>query len=93
MEEWEIDDVTLAAIRYRYRNSNGTVEEHQNFGERYTQPREEVSDITTTFMAGFTLSPSSMFQARLLVVPVFAEGIDGQELEQFQWWLGLTVTP
>lgn len=93
MTKWGIDDVTLAAIRYRYRNQNGSVEERQNFGERYTQPREEVSDITTTFMAGFTLSPSSMFQARLLVVPVFAEGIDGQELEQFQWWLGLTVTP
>jgi hypothetical protein len=93
MTTWEIDDVTLAAIHYRYMNRDGAVTERQNFGERYTQPREEVSDITTTFMAGFTLSPSSMFQARLLVVPVFSEGIDGQELEQFQWWLGLTVTP
>jgi hypothetical protein len=93
MTKWEIDDVTLAAIHYRYTNRDGSVTELQNFGERYTQPREEVSDITTTFMAGFTVSPSSIFQARLLVVPVFSEGIDGQELEQFQWWLGVTVTP
>ncbi len=93
MTRWEIDDVTLAAFHYKYLDQNGTVEERSNFGERYTQPREQVSDIRTTFMAGLTLSPSPIFQARVLVVPVFTEGLNGHELEQLQWWLGLTVTP
>jgi hypothetical protein len=93
MSKWEIEDVTLATFRRRYRDNNGTVEDRSNFGERYTQPKEEVSDIKTTFMAGLTLSPSPVFQARVLVVPVFAERFDGQELEQLQWWFGLTVTP
>ena len=93
MSRWEIDDVTLAAFKRRYVNDNGVITDRSNFGERYTQPREETSDITTTFMAGVTLSPTPVFQARLLMVPVFADKVDGPELEQVQWWLGLTVTP
>jgi len=93
MSRWEIDDATLAAFKHRYVNDNGMVTEKSNFGERYTVPREVTSDIRTTFMAGVTLSPSPLFQARLLMVPVFADKLDGPELEQLQWWLGLTVTP
>ena len=93
MSRWEISDVTLAAFKRRYASDNGAVTEKFNFGERYTMPREETSDIRTTFMAGVTLTPSPVFQARLLMIPVFADKFDGPELEQLQWWLGLTVTP
>lgn len=93
MSRWEIDESTLALFSYRSVNANGTIDERRDFGERYTVPREETTDITTTFMAGVTVTPSALFQARLLMVPVFSQGIDGQRFEQLQWWLGLTVTP
>jgi hypothetical protein len=91
--QWEIDDVTLATFQRRYVNDNGTVTDKSNFGERYTQPQELSTDITTTFMAGLTIAPSSLFQARLLMVPVYVDRYDGPELQQLQWWLGITVTP
>ncbi|MBK7256742.1 MAG: hypothetical protein IPI01_02750 [Ignavibacteriae bacterium] len=93
ISRWEINDMTLATFQRRYVNENGTVTDKYNFGERYTQPQETTTDITTTFMAGLTITPSPVFQARVLMVPVFAERPDGGELEQLQWWLGLTVTP
>jgi hypothetical protein len=93
MTSWEINDVTLALFRYRNANNNGVIETKTNFGERYTTPKENVSDITTTFIAGLTVSPSQKFQARVLMVPVFQDGFDGPELSQLQWWLGLTLTP
>jgi hypothetical protein len=93
ISRWEINDMTLATFQRRYVNENGTISDKYNFGERYTQPQETTTDIKTTFMAGLTITPSPMFQARVLMVPVFADHPDGGELEQLQWWLGLTVTP
>jgi hypothetical protein len=93
LSRWEIDDVTLATFQRRYVNDNGTVTDKSNFGERYTQPQEATTDIKTTFMAGLTITPSPLFQARLLMVPVYADSYDGPELQQLQWWLGITVTP
>lgn len=93
ISRWKIDDMTLASFRRRYVYDNGTVQEKFNFGERYTEPQETTTDVRTTFMAGLTVAPSPMFQARVLMVPVFADRPDGGELEQLQWWLGLTVTP
>ncbi len=93
ISRWEIDDMTLATFRRRYMNENGTIQDKYNFGERYTEPQETTTDVKTTFMAGLTISPSPLFQARVLMVPVFADRPDGGELEQLQWWLGLTVTP
>lgn len=85
--------MTLATFRRRYVNENGTVQDKYNFGERYTEPKETTTEVKTTFMAGLTITPSALFQARVLMVPVFADRPDGGELEQLQWWLGLTVTP
>lgn len=93
ISRWEIDDVTLALFRRRSVVENAVVTDKYNFGERYTQPTETRTDVTTSFMAGLTVAPSPVFQARVLVVPVFADRFDGQELDQLQWWLGLTVTP
>jgi hypothetical protein len=93
MSQWKIEDVTLALFRYRGSNDNGTVSRQENFGERYTSPMEQVSDVKTTFLAGLTLAPSSKFQLRLLMVPNFRNTFEGSELEQLQWWLGLTLTP
>jgi len=52
-----------------------------------------VSDIQTMFLAGLKISPAEMLHIQLLVVPRFRDGFDGSELEQFQWWIGVTLTP
>ncbi len=72
---------------------NGEVKREENFGERYTTPAEEVSDVRTAFLAGLTISPSEKFNLRLLMVPNFRDSYEGSELEQLQWWIGLTLKP
>lgn len=93
MTTWSIDDMTLALFRYRYINQDGSVTQESRFGERYTSPTEDVSDIRTTFLAGLNVAPSEKLNFRLLVVPNFSEDTDGQELRQWQIWLGMTITP
>jgi hypothetical protein len=93
MTAWNIDDVTLALFRYRSSIQGGVETRKTNFGERYTVPNENDSDVRTTLLAGIGISPSEKLNLRLLMVPNFREGIDGQELAQLQVWLGLTVTP
>ena len=90
---WRIDVVTLALFQYRYSMHNETEQRADNFGERYTEPREEVSDIRTTFLAGLAVSPVESVTLRLLMVPNFHDTYDGSELEQLQWWITFTVTP
>lgn len=93
LSEWEIDDVTTAIFNYRVRsNANGTTEK-RNFGERYIQPKERISDVQTTFLAGLTVAPSNVFNIRLLVVPHFTDTYDGSELSQLQWWIGMSLMP
>ena len=93
MSSWKIDDRTLALFDYRFTNENGTTTRKERFGEAYTLPTEKVSDIRTTLLAGLAVSPSDKLNLRLLMVPNFREGFDGQELDQLQVWLGMTVTP
>lgn len=93
MAQWKIDEVTLAGFRYREVLRDGVVQRDEHFGERYTTPTEKVSDIQTTFLAGLKISPAEMLHIQLLMVPRFRDGFDGSELEQFQWWIGVTLTP
>jgi hypothetical protein len=93
MTQWRIDDRTLALFRYRVMSTNGGVTRQENFGERYTAPTEEVTDVRTTFLAGVSLNATRAFQIRLLMVPNFVEKYDGTELEQLQWWIGLRLAP
>jgi len=90
---WRIDDVTLALYQSRYSMYNGQEQRGENFGERYTEPREEISDIRTTFLAGVAVSPVENLKLRLFMVPNFHDTFDGSELEQLQWWITLTATP
>jgi len=89
----KVDDITLALFRYRQSNSNGTVSRQGNFGERYTTPTEELSDVHTTFLAGLTAAPSTHFRVRLLVVPNFQDTSEGSQLQELQWWIGLNIVP
>jgi hypothetical protein len=94
MAEWEVDDVTLAIFDYRVHSNQSGTTRKENFGERYTMPKERVSDIRTTFLAGLTVSPSSVFNIRLLVVPNFVDrAYEGSELSELQWWIGVNLLP
>lgn len=84
---------TTGTTRATRRHSGQTWKCAHNFGERYTAPNENDRDVRTTLLAGIGISPSEKLNLRLLLVPNFREGIDGQELDQLQLWLGLTVTP
>lgn len=94
MATWEVDDVTLALIKYRIQATPHGTTRRENFGERYTLPKERVSDIRTTFLAGLTVSPSHVFSIRLLVVPNFVDRMyEGSELSELQWWIGVSLMP
>ena len=93
MTHSRVDDATLALFRYRRSNNNGTVTNTENFGELYSNPREDESDVRTTFLAGLTASPSRHLRLRLLVVPNFRDTFEGSQLEDLQWWIGVNILP
>ncbi len=90
---WDITDVTLAVFDFRRRTENGAEENREDFGERYTMPRERLTDTRTTVIAGITVMPAQNFNVRLMMAPHFAQGWSGTTLREFQWWIGLTATP
>jgi hypothetical protein len=94
MSTWEIEDVTLALFRYREENNNGTITRRENFGERYTYPREKESDVQTTALGGITVYPSKLLNIRLLVVPNFVDDpIEGSSLQDLMWWISVGLLP
>ena len=90
---WQITDVTLAVFDYREEVENGTTEFRENFGERYRQPEERLTDTQTTLIGGLTITPADRFHIRLLMAPHFSQGWGGTTLREFQWWISLTATP
>ena len=90
---WETEEVTLAVFQTRIRtNLSGSTTE-SDFGERYTQPKESITDQKTTFLAGLTVSPSEEFSARLLVSPTEKKQYLGDTKTEYQWWIGVTLRP
>lgn len=93
MSSWEVNDVTLAIVNVRDRKSSGGNEYKENFGERYTMPRERVSDVRTSFLAGLTAEPSPYFKIRLLVTPNVVDDYEGSHIQDLRWWLSFQITP
>jgi hypothetical protein len=93
VSNWETDDVTLALFDYRASANTQDTSRMVNFGERYTQPPERVSDIRTTLIAGLTVAPSDVFNVRFLVVPNFVQSYTGTDLSDLQWWMSVNVLP
>ena len=93
MSSWEVNDVTLAVINARDRKSSNGNEYKENFGERYTMPRERVSDVRTSFLAGLTAEPSPYFKIRLLVTPNVVDDYEGSHIQDLRWWLSFQLTP
>ncbi len=93
MSSWEINDVTLAVIQLRNREGTWGSERKENFGERYTMPKERVSDIRTSGLFGLTAHPSRLFAIRLLVTPNVVNEYDGTHVQDWRWWLSFQLTP
>lgn len=93
MRDNDIRDVTLAIYDYFYQRHNGSETEKTNFGERYTEPAEHRSEVTTTVLAGLVIKPSEMVEIRLLTSPIYRDTYEGTELDEIQWWLDFSLTP
>ena len=93
MASWDVEDITLALFKMREHSSTSGTKRETNFGERYTIPRERVSDVTTTALWGLTVSPSAFFKIRFLVTPNFVETYEGSQLQGLQWWIGVNMFP
>lgn len=86
---WEIEDRTTAYFAKRERNENGQTTIDTNFGERYIQPTEKITEDFTKLMAGFNVNLSKSFKVNLLVDPEFDNPTTFFRLAQ--WWLGFTA--
>lgn len=83
LETWKIEDQTTAYFKYRERNEDGVILTENNFGERYTQPTEHISEDFTDIITGFNVAVAPEFKIRLLIDPEFEN-----EFRIAQWWLG-----
>ncbi len=83
---WEIEDKTTAYFAKRERNENGDIKIETNFGERYTQPKQKITEDFTKVMAGLNVNLSNAFAIRLLVDPEW-----GDYFNLAQWWLSFTA--
>ncbi len=83
---WEIEDKTTAYFAKRERNENGDIKIEMNFGERYTQPKQKITEDFTKVMAGLNVNLSNAFAIRLLVDPEW-----GDYFNLAQWWLSFTA--
>ncbi len=89
--QWEITEQTLAVFDYQKMVINKKSEIKTNFGERYTQPVEKKSDVSTAFLIGLNIKPADLFTVRLTAVPEYMKTYDGSKLNTFQWWMGFVL--
>ncbi len=90
---WSAEDVTLAIFDRRYHADSQGSSTQQNFGERYTQPRERMSEVRTSLMAGLTVRPSPLLSIRFLGVPNYIDTYNGAELSDVQFWISVSIRP
>jgi len=88
---WEITDVTLALFIFRKENHNGNLTKKEFFGERYTQPTERMSNVSTSVLFGLTVTPTSRFHIRFLMAPEFRNSYGETSLHQLNWWISFNV--
>jgi hypothetical protein len=84
LNSWDITDQTLAVFNKRESDNNGDIKTETNFGERYTQPDQKITEDFTKLFASFDLSVSRAFKVRLLLDPEFES-----EFRLAQWWLAV----
>jgi len=94
LSEYRMTDQTLVIYYQNYDNSSsGGLINKSNYGELYINPEQDISDVTTTLLAGLTVSPAKEFSVRLLLSPNVRASFNGVSVSNFQWWLGLNLYP
>ncbi|MCX8011465.1 MAG: hypothetical protein N3A61_09955, partial [Ignavibacteria bacterium] len=78
----EIEDVTVAYFNYREVTDTAKTTKKTFFGERYTMPKESISDVTTSVFFGMIISPSNTLSLQFLVRPAFSD-----EKKSSQFWI------
>ncbi len=86
LEDWEITDVTTAYLTVRRRIENGVTKEETNFGERYTQPAQKITENKTDFITKLDVTVSPEFKISLLVDPEWEHNF-----RVAQWWLSFNA--
>lgn len=82
LSDWEINDRTTAYFSLREREENGTIKREQNFGERYTQPANKMTENSTDFISRFDISISEALNIHLWLDPNFEDFVSIS-----QWWI------
>lgn len=93
MSSWEIDDMTLAIFKLRERKWNSGSKKEENFGERYTMPKERVSEVRTSALAAITVTPAKFFSIRLLASPNVVHDYEGAHIQDLRWWIAFNLMP
>jgi hypothetical protein len=83
LNSWEIEDQTTAYFNKRERTENDETKTETNFGERYTQPTQRITEDFTDVITSFNVSVSPALKIRLLIDPEFKN-----TFRISQWWLG-----
>jgi hypothetical protein len=82
LENWKITDVTIAYFSLREKIQDTVVTRETNFGERYTQPAQKITEDFTKIFTSFDVSISKAFIVRMILDPEFEH-----EFRIAQWWL------
>jgi hypothetical protein len=83
---WDISDQTTAYFTLRERLEDGVVKQEKNFGERYTQPSQKITENTTEFMSKLDVSISRALKVSLMVDPEW-----DHDFRIAQWWLSFNA--
>lgn len=86
LNSWKISDQTTAYFERRLKIENGTEKQETNFGERYTQPTEKITEDFFDVTTGFYINISPEFTVRLMLDPEFED-----TFRIAQWWLSFNA--
>ncbi|MGE5399028.1 MAG: hypothetical protein ACM3S2_01405 [Ignavibacteriales bacterium] len=84
LKSWDISDQTTAFFALRQREENGPIKTETNFGERYKQPNQHLTENTTDVITRFDVKLTPQLKVNLLLDPEF----DGR-FNFAQWWMSL----
>ena len=93
ISSWEIDDITTATYTLRIQTDGQKVTQQNNFAERSTMPKESMSDVTTYYVMGVTITPSPALNVRVLFTPYTIETSRITSELNAQWLIGVQLTP
>lgn len=82
MNYWTIKEQTIAVFNRRVKTINDSTSVEKNFGERYTQPTQKITEDFTDLIANFEVALSEQLKINLLIDPEFDE-----TFRIAQWWL------